>query len=461
MSLSSTKDEKYILIESHGSVDSEIYSLDANKSDAIPRLFLKRQKDVEYYLEYHDTNWLILSNFEVENFAIYTTANVENQDTADWTKIITGTDSLYLSDFESFKSHLVVYERENALDKIRLYNWSDRSSSYISQPEECYHLDSGNNSNYESEEFHYLYSSLTRSAQYISYHFNTGEKKVLKSFEVPKHYEPDDYQSKRLWIETRDGKKLPLSLLWHKNYPPEKAKAAYFYAYAAYGYSLDCGFDRKLLSLIDRGFIYVGVHARGGSDLGRSWYEDGKYLNKKNSFNDVIDAGNYISKTYPNLKNSSFLSGGSAGGLLVGACINQSPKLFKKAILNVPFVDVVNTMLDTSQALTALEYEEWGSPEEEAYFKEMLSYSPYENIKQEFYPKCLIIAGVNDQRVKYWEALKYAQRLRATCKNPEDIFLYMNTSSGHSGSTGRYEYLKEYALEYNFLLSNMEESTNA
>lgn len=453
--LSSSKDEKYIFIESHGSITSEIYYLEAKDANTEIKIFAERKETWEYYLGHHEDKWIILSNHEEQNFAIYECSK-ENPSPGNWKKILSGNKDLYLSDFEILKSKLIVFERSMAQDRIRLYDWQSGVSTLVDQPEDCYYLESGDNSNYDIPYFHYTYSSMTQSAQYIRLHFDSMKKEVLKTYEVPKHYDANNYECKRIFVEARDSKKIPVSILWNKNYPLEKAKAAYLYAYGAYGSSMDCSFDRKILSLMDRGIALIQIHARGGSDLGREWYEDGKFLNKKNTFYDVNDCAHYFASQYPNLKNKLILSGGSAGGLMVGACLNLEPALYNLAILNVPFVDMINTMLDEDQALTALEYDEWGDPRQEEYFKEMLSYSPYDNIKKASYPKCLAIAGLSDPRVMYWEALKWTQKMREHTKTPENIFLYTNTSSGHGGSSGRYEYLKEVALEFSFIISHFE-----
>lgn len=454
LGLSSSKNEHFIFIEAHGSISSEIHFLEAKDAKSKPVCFAKRQNSVEYYLGHHRDSWVILSNHELQNFALYTCPE-KSFSRDSWTSILDSSEHKYISDFEVFDSHLVAYTRENAKDKVEFYFWDKKHWEELSLPEDCYHIESADNSNYKTDVFNYTYSSMTTNPRYLRYHFDSRDTECIKKYEVPKHYRESDYESLRVFVEVRDGQKVPVSILWNKNFPLEKAKAAYIYSYAAYGFSMDCGFDRKIISLCDRGIAFVQVHARGGSDLGRAWYEDGKFLKKKNTFFDVNDVSHWLIQNYPNLTDSLILSGGSAGGLLVGACINLEPKLYKLAILNVPFVDVLNTMLDTSQALTALEYDEWGNPNEEEYFKEIKSYSPYDNIQSEKYPIVLSLAAISDQRVRYWEALKYTQKLRSLAKNPEDIYLYINTSSGHTGASGRYEYLKEIAMEYNFILTKL------
>ncbi|MEC9281362.1 MAG: prolyl oligopeptidase family serine peptidase [Bdellovibrionota bacterium] len=455
LSLSSSKDENYIFVESHGSITSEIYYLDANDTKAELISFQEKIRGVEYYIDHRDGYFLQLSNEEEQNFALY----LLDKNKTKKQKIFSGSESLYLNDFEVFKDFVVLYIKEDAKEFIEFLKPinGEWKSERISMPEDCYHISAGDNSNFDVPYFHFVYSSLTTSPSYYRYHLSTKKWELLKEYKVPGGYDKKNYLCKREKIKSRDNKEIPVSFLYHKDYPLEKAKGIYLYVYGAYGSGMDCGFSRNILSLVDRGIAYCILHVRGGNELGRAWYEDGKFLNKKNTFNDIIDCAKNIKSRFKNLENKLILSGGSAGGLSVAASLNQEPELFSVAILNVPFVDVLNTMLDTSQALTALEYEEWGNPNENEYFQEIKSYSPYNNIQNgKKYPSCLAIASLYDQRVRYWEALKWIQRLRDRVQNPSEQYLFMNTEAGHAGSSGRYEYLKELALEFDFIFKQLE-----
>ena len=455
LSLSSSKDENYIFLESHGSITSEIYYLDANIANAQLNLFQKKQRGIEYYIDHREGSFLQLSNEEEQNFALYVVD--KNKETKE--KIYSGSESIYLNDFEVFKNFIVLYLKEDAKEIIEFLSFNNNfwQTERLEMPEDCYHISAGDNSNFDVAYFHFVYSSMTSSPCYYRYHLKDKKWQLLKEYAVTGSYNKSNYLCRREKIKSRDNKEIPISILHHKDYPLEKATGIYFYVYGAYGSGMDCGFSRNILSLVDRGISYCILHVRGGNEMGRAWYEDGKFLNKKNTFYDIIDCAKNIKKRYPNLEDKMILSGGSAGGLSVGASINLEPDLFSIAILNVPFVDVLNTMLDTTQALTALEYEEWGNPNEKEYFQEIRSYSPYNNIQNsKRYPACLAIASLYDQRVRYWEALKWIQRLRAKVSNPEEQYLFMNTDAGHSGSSGRYEYLKELALEFDFIFKRLE-----
>jgi oligopeptidase B len=328
-----------------------------------------------------------------------------------------------------------------------------RNTHYISFSEPVYAASVGSTPDFNSKLFRYGYTSLTTPNSLYEYHMDTKVQTLLKQEEIPGGYEAANYVTERLWAPAPDGVKVPVSIVYRKGYKPNGNAPLLLYAYGSYGYSMDASFDATRLSLLDRGFAFAIAHIRGGEDLGRQWYEDGKLLKKKNSFTDFIACGEYLVKAGYAAPNRLYAQGGSAGGLLMGGVVNMRPALWQGVIAEVPFVDVINTMLDESIPLTTNEFDEWGNPKNKTYYDYMKSYSPYDNVAPQAYPHLLVTAGLHDSQVQYWEPAKWVAKLRATKTDKNLLLLRTNMEQGHGGASGRFEYLKDLALQYAFLLA--------
>lgn len=455
--LSKTKDDKYVFVESHGAISSELYFLDADNPNAEMKLFSPRKHGLEYYVAHREGKFYILSNSSNIDFDIKV-CSPQNTTSEHWKSYIPNCEDVYFDDFETFANYMIIYVKRSGLEEIWCLDYLTKEIKIVPMKNDCYHLSSEDNHDYYSIHYHFSYSSFNTPWTDYSYNMQTGKLEKLKVQEIPTGFTSEDYIVKRLQAPSHDGKLIPISLYFHKNTNLEDAPL-YLYGYGSYGSSLQASFQRNILSLINRGFVYAKAHIRGSSTLGRTWYEDGKFLKKKNTFHDMNSCAEFlINESYCHPQKIC-ISGGSAGGMLVAACINMRPDLYFAAVADVPFVDVLNTMLDSSLPLTPIEYDEWGNPEKDKdYFDYILSYSPYDNVIENKYPHILCIAGLNDQRVYYWEPTKWVQKLRKYNQSDSIILQYTKTEAGHFGASGRFDYLKEEAKEYAFLLSllNME-----
>lgn len=451
VSVYNTKSDKYIIISSNSTLTSECRILDANNPDGEFKIFQPRKEGIEYGVSHQNGRFLIITNYQAINFQLME-CDEENTSIDNWKEIIPARDNVLVEDLDVYKDFYVVSERENGLTKFRVCNVKNNSEYYVHFDEEDYFASAGTNPDYNSTILRYNFSSLKTPVTVYDYSLVTKKQELMKQQEVVGGYNADDYITERRYATARDGIEVPISLVYKKGTKLDGSSPLLLYGYGSYGYTLESVFRSSRLSLIDRGFIYAVAHIRGGEELGRQWYDNGKMLKKKNTFFDFIDCGEYlVNKNYTS-SDKLFALGGSAGGLLVGAVINYRPDLFKGVIAAVPFVDVVTTMLDESIPLTTGEYDEWGNPNEKEYYEYMLSYSPYDQVVAKDYPALLVTTGLHDSQVQYWEPAKWVAKLRDMKTDSNPLLLQTNMDFGHGGASGRFEQYKETALEYAFLL---------
>lgn len=447
-----TKSRKYILITSYQTLATEVRYIDASKPDGEIKVFEPRQKNHEYSVDHLDGNFFIRTNADSAlNFKLMKTSD-KNTAKEFWTDVIPHRKDVLFEEFELFSGYIAVNERIKGLNKIRIFNLKEGADYYIDFGEETYTCGLGMNPDPASAVLRYNYSSLTTPNSVFDYDMITREKKLMKQDEVLGGFSPDNYESKRLWARAADSTMIPLSVVYRRGFVRNGKAPLLLYAYGSYGNSTDPGFRSNIISLLDRGFVYAIAHVRGGSEMGRWWYEDGKLLKKKNSFTDFNDCAQFLVNEKYTSTDRLFAQGGSAGGLLIGAVINIQPGLFKGAIAAVPFVDVVTTMLDTSIPLTTFEWDEWGDPRIKEYYDYMLSYSPYDQVKGQRYPNIIVTTGFWDSQVQYWEPVKWVAKLRDMKKDNNLIIMDINMSAGHGGASGRFERNRVTALQYAFIL---------
>jgi len=451
--VSKTKSKKYVLIGSNSTMTTEYQYLDANQPNGKFQVFQSRIRGLEYDIDHFDGNFYILTNHQkATNFKVMKTPENKTE-VANWTNVIDHREDVLVEGIEIFKDYLVIEERSEGLNKIRIKKWDGTSDSYLPFESETYTASLGVNPDFNATTLRYSYQSLATPPSVMEYHMQTKEKKVLKEVEVlGGKFKKENYEEKRLWATATEGTKIPISIVYKKGIKLNGKNPLLQYAYGSYGYSMDARFDSDRLSLLDRGFVYAIAHIRGGEEMGRQWYEDGKLLKKKNTFTDFIDCSKFLIAQKYTSPEHLYAMGGSAGGLLMGAVINMNPELYHGVIAAVPFVDVVTTMLDDSIPLTTSEYDEWGNPNDKVYYDYMKSYSPYDNIQAKTYPNLLVTTGLHDSQVQYWEPAKWVAKLRTVKENKNLIFLDTNMDAGHGGASGRFESLKETAKEYAFLL---------
>lgn len=454
LSLRATKSRDYVLIEAESQITRETLFLDTHQPAGAFRVFAPRRDGVEYRIYHHGDHFLILTNEDAVNFRLLRTPITRIERSA-WREVIAHEEEVKLDGLDVFRDYLVLYRRKGGLRGITLYDPDFRRGRDLSFEEPVYTVGAGWNPVYASGTFRYTYSSLTSPQAVWEYDFASGRRRRLKQQEVLGGYDPQAYVSRRLWVESRDGKKIPVSVVQRRDLPPDRPHPCLLYGYGSYGISIDPHFSLTRVSLLDRGMVYAIAHVRGGGELGRRWYEDGKLLHKKNTFHDFIDVAEDLVRKGVTAPDRLVIEGGSAGGMLIGAVLNLRPDLFRAAHAAVPFVDVVNTMLDESLPLTVIEYEEWGNPHQKDFFEYMLSYSPYDNVGEHAYPDLLITAGLNDPRVQYWEPAKWAARLRARKQGESLLLLKTEMGAGHAGPSGRYHRLREIAFEYAFFLDRL------
>ncbi len=445
-----SKSEKYIIINSSSTLSDEYRLIPAVEPFSKPQVFQPRIKGLEYSIYHKDDQFYILTNEDHHNFSLKT-CEINKTNKENWRNYIDGKNDVLIEGIDVFKDFLVITERKDGLLHLKVIDLNNNKFSYIPFDEPSYVVQTNSNLLMNTNILRFSYNSMVNPGTIYDYNMNQKTTKILKEKEIVGGYEKSKYVSERLWAEGRDGTKIPISMVYKKGINKDGNNPTLLYAYGSYGYSIDATFSSNRLSLLDRGFIFAIAHIRGGEDLGRSWYESGKLLKKKNTFYDFIDCGKHIIKENYTSKSKLYAAGGSAGGLLVGAVINMEPSLFNGVIAHVPFVDVVTTMLDESIPLTTGEYDEWGNPNDEEYYHYMLSYSPYDNIENKEYPNLLITTGLHDSQVQYWEPAKWVAKLRAHKTDNNLLLLKTNMSAGHGGASGRFEYLKEIALDYAFL----------
>ena len=452
-----TKSNKYIVIASQSTLSDEYLIINANDHNKKYKIFQKREKGLEHSITHFNDKWYVRTNKDkATNFKLMVCDDKKTSKEY-WKDFIPHRKNVLLEDIDVFKNFFIVIERYNGLKRINIKPWNDSKNHYIDFETETYSLYSSYNPNINTNKLRYNFSSLTTPSSVIEYDMITREKKVLKENEVLGEFNKDNYTSKRVWANARDGKKVPISLVYRKDKYIEGSNPLLLYAYGSYGITNNPNFSSVRLSLLDRGFIYAIAHIRGSQYLGREWYDDGKMFNKKNTFTDFIDCGKFLIKSKFADKNKLFAMGGSAGGLLMGAVSNMAPELFKGIVAAVPFVDVITTMLDEDIPLTTSEYDEWGNPNNKDSYDYMLSYSPYDQVEKKDYPAIFITAGYHDSQVQYFEPAKWIARLRDRRTNKEPLLMHCNMEAGHGGASGRFEAYKETAMEYSFLLALLDD----
>jgi oligopeptidase B len=446
-----TKNKKYILLVPASHNTSEVHYSIADDPDAEFQLFRARESGVEYYIEHHDDKFYIRTNQDAQNFKLMVTP-VDNVDMTNWQDVISVRDSITIDGLEVFKDHLVLYEMDNGLQQIRIINIEDNSSHYIRFPEPTYVIYPEENPEFATDIFRFEYTSLVTPISIFDYNMVTRTRVLKKRYDVVGGHDPAEYHSERIWARAQDGVMIPISLVYKKRMIKDGSNPLLLMGYGAYGYSYGAYFSSNRLSLLDRGFVYAIAHVRGGGEMGKHWHQQGQFLYKITTLTDFIACAEHlIAESYTSSEKLA-ISGGSAGGTLIGAVVNMRPDLFKMAIADVPFVDVVNTLLDPSIPLTVVEYTELGDPYEKDYYDYMMSYSPYDNVTRQYYPHILVHAGFNDPRVGYWEPAKWVAKLRALKTDNNILMLKTNMGAGHEGASGRYDYLREIAFDYAFIL---------
>lgn len=452
-----TKTDKFLVIGSSATLSQEYRYLDANNPNGEFQLFQERVKGLEYSIDHFEGKWYIRTNKDNStNFKLMVTSELETNSSS-WKDFIPHRENTLLEDIEVFTDHLVVTEREDGLRRILIRSWDNSKRHYIEFEDEAYSLYPSTNVEINTDLLRYSYSSMTTPNSVVEYDMNTKQKTVLKETEVlGGNFNKNNYESKRVWAPARDGKKVPISLVYRKDMFKNGQNPLLLYGYGSYGITNNASFSSVRLSLLDRGFVYAIAHIRGSQYLGRGWYDDGKMFKKKNTFYDFIDSGEFlINEGFAN-KEKLFAMGGSAGGLLMGAVANMAPNLFRGIVAGVPFVDVVTTMLDEDIPLTTFEFDEWGNPENKDSYDYMLSYSPYDQVERKDYPAIFITTGYHDSQVQYFEPAKWIARLRDRRTNKEPLLMYCNMDAGHGGASGRFEAYKETAMEYAFFLSLLD-----
>ena len=452
-----TKNDKYIIIGSSATLSQEFRYVSADSPNKDFKIFQKRVNGLEYSIDHFDGKWFIRTNKDkATNFKLMicdeNRTNKEN-----WKDYISHRQDVLLEDIDLFNNHLVITERKTGLRRIEIRPWKGGNSHYIEFEDEAYSLYSSTNLETNTNKFRFSYSSMTTPNSVIEYDMNSKEKIILKETEVlGGKFDKNNYVSLRVWAPARDGKKIPISLVYRKDMYKNGENPLLLYGYGSYGITNNASFSSVRLSLLDRGFVYAIAHIRGSQYLGREWYDDGKMFKKKNTFYDFIDSGKFLIKEGYSNHEKLFAMGGSAGGLLMGAVVNMEPKLFRGIVAGVPFVDVITTMLDEDIPLTTFEYDEWGNPNNKDSYDYMLSYSPYDQVEEKEYPAIFITTGYHDSQVQYFEPAKWIARLRDRRTNNEPLLMYCNMDAGHGGASGRFEAYKETAMEYAFFISLLE-----
>jgi oligopeptidase B len=447
-----TKSKKFLVIGSYSTLSNEFQVLDADTPDGNFSVFQKRERGLEYSISHFGNDFYIVTNKDgATNFKLMKTSQSKTSK-ENWIEVIAHRNNVLLEDIDIFKKYLVVSERSNGLNKIHIMSWDKTQDYYLPFDSETYTAYTTQNIEFDTKILRYGYNGLTTPASVIDFNMETKEKEVKKEVEVlGGEFDKDNYESKRIWATATDGTKIPISLVYRKGIKLNGKNPLFQYAYGSYGSTIDPYFSTVRLSLLDRGFIYAITHVRGGEYLGRKWYEDGKLLKKKNTFTDFIDASKYLIEEGYTSRDHLYASGGSAGGLLMGAVSNMAPDLYNGIIAAVPFVDVITTMLDDSIPLTTGEYDEWGNPNDLEYYNYIKSYSPYDNVEAKAYPNMFVTTGYHDSQVQYWEPAKWVAKLRELKADKNLLLFHTNMEAGHGGASGRFEALKEVAMDYAFI----------
>ena len=453
VSVGKEKSKKYIVIGSGSTLTTEYRILNSDDPDGEFVVFQPRVRGLEYSISHFGDSFYILTNKDkATNFKLMKTP--ENSTTKEnWKDVISHRTDVLLEDIEIFRNYLVVEERSNGLNHIRIMPWSGEGEYYLPFGSETYNAYTTTNVDFDTDILRYSYQSLATPSSIMDFNMKTKEKETKKEQQVlGGKFDKNNYIEERVWATATDGTKVPISMVYKKGLKKDGNNPVLLYAYGSYGVTMDTYFSSTRLSILDRGFVFAIAHIRGGEDLGRQWYEDGKLLKKKNTFTDFIDCSKFLIQEKFTSPKHLYAEGGSAGGLLMGAVVNMAPELYNGVIAQVPFVDVITTMLDDTIPLTTGEYDEWGNPNEKKSYDYMLSYSPYDNVKAQKYPNMFVSTGLHDSQVQYWEPAKWVAKLRTLKTNDTVLYLNTNMDAGHGGASGRFEALKELAKEYSFLL---------
>ncbi len=453
VSVLKSKSKKYITIASSSTLTDEYQTILADLPDSKFKVFQKRVRGLEYSISHYGDSFYIVTNKDnALNFKLMK-VNEDNTAKENWIDLVPHRSDVLIEGIDIFKDYLVISERSNGLNKIRIMPWNGKGEYYLPFDIETYTCYTTTNVDFDTETLRYGYQSLATPSSVIDFNMRTKTKEIKKEQEVlGGKFDKNNYVEERIWATATDGTKVPISMVYRKGMKKDGKNPLLLYAYGSYGYSMDPYFSTTRLSLLDRGFIFAIAHIRGGEDLGRQWYEDGKLLKKKNTFTDFVDCSKYVIAEKYTSPEHLYAEGGSAGGLLMGAVVNMAPHLYNGVIAQVPFVDVMTTMLDDSIPLTTGEYDEWGNPNVKKYYDYMRSYSPYDNVVAQDYPNLFVSTGLHDSQVQYWEPAKWVAKLRTTKTNNKQLFLYTNMDAGHGGASGRFESLKELTKEFAFLL---------
>jgi oligopeptidase B len=453
VSVGKEKSKKYLVIGSSSTLTTEYRTLLADKPEGKFTIFQKRKRGLEYGISHYEDSFYIVTNKDKAiNFKLMktpeTATSMEN-----WIDIIPHREDVLIENIEIFKDYLVVEERSNGLSEIRIMPWSGKGEYYLPFESETYTAYTSVNVDFDTDILRYGYQSMATPASVIDFNMKTKVKDIKKEQEVlGGKFDKDNYTEERVWATASDGTQVPISMVYRKGLKKDGENPLLLYAYGSYGHSMDPHFSSTRLTLLDRGFVYAIAHIRGGEDLGRQWYEDGKLLKKKNTFTDFIDCSKFVIEQKYTSPAHLYAEGGSAGGLLMGAVVNMAPELYNGVIAQVAFVDVMTTMLDDTIPLTTGEYDEWGNPNVKKYYNYMRSYSPYDNVKEQAFPNMYVSTGLHDSQVQYWEPAKWVAKLRTLKKDDTLLYLDTNMDAGHGGASGRFEALKELAKEFGFLL---------
>lgn len=446
-----TKSKKFMVIGSNQTLSNEYRVLSADAPAGDFKIIQPRERNLEYSIDHYGDRFYITTNLDAKNFRLMSCP--ESATTKEnWQEVIAHRADVFLEGIEIFKDYLVVEERKSGLVQLRVIRWDDKSEYYVEFQDPTYAAGVGANPDFDTQVLRYGYSSMTTPASTYDFNMSTKDRKLMKQQEVVGGHDPNQYNSERLYAKATDGTLVPISLVYKKGTPLDGSAPTLLYAYGSYGATMDAGFSSARLSLLNRGFVYAIAHIRGGQEMGRHWYEDGKLLKKKNTFTDFINCAEHLIANNYTSKEKLFAMGGSAGGLLMGAICNMRPDLWRGVVNAVPFVDVITTMLDETIPLTTFEFDEWGNPKNKEYYDYMKSYSPYDNIEKKAYPNILVTSGYWDSQVQYWEPAKYVAKLRDHKTDNNHLLFWCNMDAGHGGKSGRFEALKEVALEYAFMM---------
>ena len=450
-----SRDKKMFVIASFAKTSREMWYLPSDNPTGEFKVISKRRPGHEYSADFNNGEFYIVTNKDAENFKVVR-APLSDPAEKNWTDFIPYNPAVKVEDINFFKDYAVVSELENGLEYLRVMDVkTKRAAARIETPESVYTMSLGNNPEYDTPSIRYTYSSMITPNSTYEFDFRSRKSELIKQQEIPSGYDKTQYETMRVWAPSRDGVKVPVSIVMKKGTKLDGKSPMLLYAYGSYGYSMTPDFSTSRLSLVDRGMVYAITHIRGGSELGEKWRQDGRMFKKMNTFNDFVDSAKWLIGNKYTSADRLVIEGGSAGGLLMGAVVNQSPETFKAAIVQVPFVDVMNTMLDASLPLTTEEWIEWGNPNEKEAWDYMITYSPYENIKAQNYPNMLVEISLNDSQVPYWEGAKFAAKVRELKTNDSIVLLKTNMGAGHGGSSGRYDRLKEVAFEYAYALTQV------